>query len=285
VAAWNPGASRSVFAIRLGPNSQLFVGGDFSKFGGRVRHHIAEVGRGSNAPVRPWAPVIGQIKGFACPPRCSPRVFSIAFSPSGKIVYFGGHFGLVNGKSRNEIAAVGINDSTHLLRFNPNIYASANCPTCTTVETSRVYRIIVTQAHVYTCGGYWKVNGDKTSYNVSAFNPTTGGLSTAFTGQDDGDTPGCTIRNHVLYVGGHFNVAGIMCKPGNQGPCSTRHHVAAFDTADNRLLAWNPDANSAHGLLAIANGGARGVGFGGYFTRMGGHNQQGVALYHQAHLP
>jgi hypothetical protein len=67
-------------------------------------------------------------------------------------------------------------------------------------------------------------------------------------------------------------------------PCSTRHHVAAFDTADNTLLPWNPDANSNHGLLAIANGGSR-VGFGGYFTRMGGTNQQGFALYQASRLP
>jgi hypothetical protein len=92
------------------------------------------------------------------------------------------------------------------------------------------------------------------------------------------------MRNGILYVGGHVNVAGPNCKPGNLGPCSTRHHVAAFDTRDNSLVTWNPGANSNHGLLAIANGGTR-VGFGGYFTRMGGRNQQGVALYQAARLP
>ena len=49
-------------------------------------------------------------------------------------------------------------------------------------------------------------------------------------------------------------------------------------------MGWNPGANSNHGLLVIANGGTR-VGFGGYFTRMGGRNQQGVALYQAARLP
>jgi hypothetical protein len=285
LAQWNPGASRSVFIIRQGPNGNLFVGGDFGNFGGRTRHHLAEVARSGSAPVSSWAPNIGQISGFACPPRCSPRVFTIAFSTNGKRVYFGGHFGSVNGVARNEIAAVPLNNSRQVLAFNPNIYASANCPTCTTVETSRVYKIISTTTRIYTCGGYWKVNGTKTSYNVSAFDPDTGRLLTSFTGQDDGDTPGCALRDGVLYAGGHFNVAGPNCKPGNQGPCSTRHHVAAFDTVDNTLLAWNPDANSAHGLLTIANGGARGAAFGGYFTRMGGTNQQGFALYGASRLP
>jgi trimeric autotransporter adhesin len=284
VAKWNPGASRSVFIIRAGPNGNLFVGGDFSTFGGHTRHHLAEVGRGVTAPVAAWAPSIGQISGFACPPRCSPRIFTIAFSTNGQRVYFGGHFGTVDGVDRNEIAAVPISNGGQVLAFNPNIYAAANCPACTTVETSRVYKIIATSSRIYTCGGYWKVNGTKTSYNVSAFDPNSGNLITAFNQQDDGDTPGCAMRNQVLYVGGHFNFAGPNCKPGNTAPCSTRHHVAAFDTTDNQLLPWNPDANSAHGLLTIANGGTR-MAFGGYFTRMGGTNQQGFALYQASHLP
>jgi hypothetical protein len=284
VAKWNPGANRSVYVLRIGPNGELFAGGDFGKVGGRSRHHLAEIGRSSGAPLAAWAPVVGQISGFACPPRCSPRVFTIAFSTDGRRVYFGGHFGLVNGVVRNEAAAVPIADGSRVLGFNPDIYAAANCPTCTTVETSRVYRIIATSGHIYTCGGYWKVNGSKTSYNVSAFDPTTGTLQKSLTQQDDGDTPGCLLRAGVLYVGGHFNVAGPGCTPGHQGPCSTRHHVAAFDTIDNTLLPWNPGANSDHGVLVVANG-VPGIGFGGYFTRMGGTNQQGFSLYRADRLP
>jgi hypothetical protein len=284
VAKWNPGASRSVYVIREGPNGNLFVGGDFGKFGGATRRHLAEVGRGSTAPLSSWAPSIGQISGFACPPRCSPRIFTIAFSPNGKRVYFGGHFGTVDGVDRNEIASVPTANGSQVLAFNPNIYAAANCPSCTTVETSRVYHIISTTGRIYTCGGYWKVNGTKTSYNVSAFNPDSGALITAFNQQDDGDTPGCALRKGVLYVGGHFNFAGPDCKPGNPGPCSTRHHVAAFDVGDNQLSPWNPDANSVHGVLTIANGGPR-MAFGGYFTKMGGTNQQGFALYQSSRLP
>jgi len=282
VSKWNPGANRSVFVLRLGPNGQLFAGGDFTKIGGKVRRHLAEIGRSASAPIAAWGPAIGQITGFACPPRCSPRIFSIAFA--GHRVYFGGHFGLVDGVVRNEAAAVPIGNSSQVLAFNPNIYAAANCPTCTTVETSRVYRIIATSSHIYTCGGYWKVNGTKTSYNVSAFDPKTGTLQNSLTQQDDGDTPGCMLRAGVLYVGGHFNVAGPGCTPGNLAPCSTRHHVAAFDTTDNTLLPWNPGANSDHGLLVIASG-SPGVGFGGYFTRMGGTDQQGFSFYRSTRLP
>ena len=176
---------------------------------------------------------MGQVTGFACPPRCSPVVFTIAFSPAGHSVYLGGHFGLVNDVARNEAAAVPLSDGSAVLPFNPNIYAPANCAGCTTPETSRVYHMIVTSSRVYTCGGYWRVNGSRRSFNVSAFNPDTGALDPSFTVQDDGDTPGCALRAGILYVGGHFNIAGPGCQPNQLDMCVTRHHVAAIDTEAN----------------------------------------------------
>jgi Domain of unknown function (DUF5122) beta-propeller len=279
---WAPSADAAVNVVRAGPNGNLFVGGRFGRVAGSTRSRIAEL-TPAGALVK-WAPSVAQVTGFACPPRCPPAVFTIAFSPGGTNVYFGGHFGLVDGVVRNEAAAVPVADATHVLAFNPNIYAPANCPTCQTVETSRVYNMIVTSTRVYTCGGYWKVNGSRQSYNVSAFNPASGALDTSFTGQDDGDTPGCALRNGILYVGGHFNVAGPGCQPSALGSCVTRHHVAAFDTLSNSLAAWNPVADSVHGLLEITASSKR-VGFGGYFSHIGGAAQQGVALYQGAVLP
>jgi hypothetical protein len=83
---------------------------------------------------------------------------------------------------------------------------------------------------------------------------------------------------------GHFNVGGPHCQPNHTGTCSTRHHVAAFDTRDNKLLGWNPDANSAHGVFVVTHS-RRHVAFGGFFTRFGGHAQQGIAVYPRTSLP
>jgi hypothetical protein len=272
---WNPGASSAVRTIDVGPNGNLFVGGDFNRLAGTSRHHIGELS--TSGALQGWAPDIGQLTGFAGPPRCPPVVFSIGFSTDGKNVYIGGHFGLVNGAARNEAAEVPISGGS-VLAFNPNIYAAANCPTCHTVETSRVYNIIPTATRIYTCGGYWKVNGSKQSFNVSAFSPTTGALLTSFRGQDDGDTVGCALHGSVVYVGGHFNVAGNGCQPTALQFCTTRHHVAAFSST-GALLSWNPSADSVHGLLAITADSSS-VGFGGYFLKMGGVSTQGIALYH-----
>jgi hypothetical protein len=278
--SWNPGTNATVDVVRVGPNGNLFIGGQFTRVARQQRTRIASFK--PSGRLGTWAPRLGQITGFACPPRCHPVVFSIGFSSNHDSVFFGGHFGLVNGVARNEAAKVPINSGKTTLAFNPNIYAAANCPTCKTVETSRVYNIIPKAGRVYTCGGYWKVNGNQQSFNVSAFDPRTGKLQTGFRGEDDGDTVGCAIRKGVMYVGGHFNVAGFGCTPGALGNCTTRHHVAAFDAATGHLLSWNPGANSVHGLLVIAPS-EHAVGFGGYFTRIGGTASQGIALYR--HLP
>jgi hypothetical protein len=276
LTAWDPGASSTVFVVRIGPNHNIFVGGSFGTLAGQPAARIGEV-TPQGAPVA-WSVKVGQVTGFACPPRCPPVVYAIAFS--GTSVYFGGQFGLVNGVARNTAAAVDLSTGA-LLAWNPNIYAPANCPTCKTVETSRVYSIVPDVANtnrVYTCGGYWKVNSTVQSFNVSAFDPVSGKLDPTFTVQDDGDTPGCALRDGILYFGGHFNWVGTGCQHTTAPPCYVYHHVAAANVATNTVLAWNPGANSNHGIFTVAAD-ATHVGFGGYQTMFGGRLQEGYASY------
>jgi hypothetical protein len=279
---WNPGADGRVDVIKIGRSGGVYLGGEFAHVAGATRQRLARVSR--SGALTPWSPSVGQVGGAACPPRCRPKVLTLAFSPRGGGLYIGGHFGTVDGAPRNEAAEISLTHPHHVLPFNPNIYANANCPSCTTIETHRVYTIIPTSSRVYTCGGYWKVNSTLRSFNVSAFDPQSGRLLSAFTQQDDGDTPGCTLRGGILYAGGHFNVAGPDCQPGHTSTCSTRHHVAAFDTRDNKLLSWNPDANSIHGVFVVTHSRKR-VAFGGFFTHFGGRAQQGIAVFTRNRLP
>jgi len=279
---WNPGADARVDVLRVGRSGGVYLGGAFSRVAGRTRHGLARVS--PTGTLTPWSPSVGQVGGAACPPRCRPKVLTLAFSPRGRALYIGGHFGTVDGVPRNEAAEISLAHPHRVLAFNPNIYANANCPSCTTIETHRVYTIIPTSRRIYTCGGYWKVNGSLRSFNVSTFDPHSGRLLSALTQQDDGDTPGCTLHNGILYVGGHFNAAGPNCQPNHASTCSTRHHVAAFDTRDNKLLGWNPDANSVHGVFVVTHSRKR-VAFGGFFTHFGGRAQQGIAVYPRSRLP
>jgi len=282
VKPWNPSTDGGVNVIKIGRSGGVYVGGEFGRVAGAPRHRLAKLS--PTGALKSWAPSVSQVAGAACPPRCRAKVLTLAFSPRGRALYIGGHFGKVDGVARNEAAKISLTHPKQVLAFNPNIYANANCPACTTTETHRVYTIIPTSDRVYTCGGYWQVNTNRRSFNVSAFDPHSGRLLSTLTEQDDGDTPGCTLRGGVLYVGGHFNVAGPDCQPNHTSTCSTRHHVAAFDTRHNKLLSWNPDANSPHGVFVVTHS-RRLVAFGGFFTRFGGHAQQGIAVYTRSSLP
>jgi hypothetical protein len=289
VLRWRPSTDGYVRVLRRGPNGNLFIGGRFNHVNGVSRSKIAEL-RPSGRLVR-WAPKIAQVKGFACPPRCGAKVWTIAFANGA--VYFGGHFGLVNGVSRNSVAAVAIDDDSNLWPWNPDVYASANCPTCKTVETERVFNMIVYDSKMYMCGGFWKAEGGSVlAYNLLVTNLTDGAKDPTFAAGNDGDTPNCAIRKGVFYFGGHFDWVGPVCSqnpPGTSHKCTSgnsthRQHIAAVDARTGALLPWNPGANSRTGVWSFGSS-RRYLGVGGDFTKIGGRSQQGFAEFSNANLP
>jgi hypothetical protein len=289
---WAPDANGVVRTFRFDAEGRIYLGGSFSRVNGATRQRLAQVDR--RGQLTGWAPSLGQIGGTTCPPRCAPVVFSIDLSTDGNTVYFGGHFGTVNGVGRNEAAAVDAVTGKTLRPWNPDVYAPSNCPTCVPNETHRVYKVIITDTKAYMCGGFWKVwHQQKLAFNVLVTNLTTGQPDPVFAAGDDGDTTGCALRDGVLYLGGHFNYAGAACSPNpppgmNTQKCTAanstvRHHVAAVDARTGDLLSWKPSANSSNGVWAI-EGGPGVVAFIGHFTRFGGVDQEGVAVY-STHLP
>ncbi len=287
VLNWAPRANGAVRTFRLDADGQLYVGGSFGKVNGAPRQRLAKLDR--QGALTAWAPAVAQVGGDPCPPRCSPVVFSIDLSTDGNTVYFGGHFGKVNGTSRNEVAAVDAATGKNVRSWNPDVYAPTNCSTCQPNETHRVYRVIITDNRAYMCGGFWKVwHQQKRAFNVLVTNLTDGHPDPVFAAADDGDTTGCELRGEVLYLGGHFNYVGAACSPNPPNGTSTqkcnadnatvRHHVAAVDAKTGRLLPWRPSANSNHGVWAIQKG-PRTVVLAGHFTRVGGVDQEGIARF------
>ncbi len=285
-------ANDGVYVVKVGPNGNLFLGGEFGQVNGASRANLAQI-TPAGALVSNWQPKVEQYFGdtTACPPRCRPKVYAIDFSTDGNLVYFGGHFGLVNGVKRNQGAAVRLADGSNcttsacVTAWNPSIFSRGNCPTCNTTETSRIYSLHITSTRAYTCGGYWRVNFNESQttaisrYNVAVFNLTDGKVlpRSSFSAEDDGDTTGCDLHNGVLYIGGHFDYVN----DGTSRP--VRHHVAAVDAGTGKLLPWNPGTNSHHGVFTIVADGDT-VAFGGYFTRIGATDQQGIAKYSGARL-
>jgi hypothetical protein len=292
VLKWAPKANDTVRALRIDDAGTIYVGGVFGTIDGKTRRRLAKIGPKGN--VLAWTASVGQVGGTTCPPRCPPVVFSIDLSTDGHTVYFGGHFGTVNGVSRNEAAAVDAKTGQTVRPWNPDVYAPKNCPTCIPNETHRVYRVIITDSKAYMCGGFWKVWHEQVqAFNVLVTNLTDGHPDPTFAAADDGDTTGCELRNGVLYLGGHFNYAGAACSPnpppgtGTQkctdANSTVRHHVAAVDSTTGALLPWTPSANSSHGVWAIWKG-PKTVAFAGHFTTFGGVAQEGFARY-STHLP
>jgi hypothetical protein len=287
VTRWKPSAGGVVRALDVAPNGNVFVGGSFTQINGSGRKRIAQVG--ADGALVPWKVTIEQIDdGSACPPRCSPVVFTIDVAPDGRTVYFGGHFARVNGQGREQAAAVSTTDATDLKSWDPSIYDPENCPQCGTAETHRVYNIMVFDNRALMCGGFWKVGYDKpwerTAFNVLSTNLTDGRPDSTFGFGDDGDTTGCAVKDGVLYVTGHFNYAGKACsQTGSGGKCTDanatrRVHAAAADAVTGALLPWNPSINSHLGAWVVEKG-PKTVAFGGVFTRVGGADQQGFARY------
>jgi hypothetical protein len=280
---WKPTVNDRVYSIVVGAGGKVFVGGRFERANGKRRKHLAAIT--SAGKVLPWAPEVGQVFGVPCPPRCEPVVHTMALSPDRTKLYVGGHFGRI-GKIKRDGAAALSARSGGVLKWNPDVFATKDCPGCIPNETSRVYDLAVTGSRVYLCGGFWKARDNRvTSFNVLATNTTNGRPVKGFGVGTDGDTPACELQGKILYLGGHFNHVGAKCSQSASAPkrctavnSSTRQHVAAVSAATGKVLAWNPAANSVVGVLSIDSG-KGGIAFGGYFTRFGGKDQQSIARY------
>lgn len=98
----------------------------------------------------------------------------------------------------------------------------------------------------------------------------------------DGGVQAVTFLNHRVYFGGHFdNACRVANTDGNRCRTSqrTRHKLAAA-TPQGRLLGWNPDANSALGVVAMDQSvRPERVGAGGAFTRIGRSSREHFAQF------
>jgi hypothetical protein len=145
------------------------------------------------------------------------------------------------------------------------------------------------------CGGFWKAADEKIrSFNIYVTDLVNGVKDPTFAAGNDGDTPACTIRDGVLYMGGHFDWVGSACSQNPPGGglavkcipdnATRRQHLAAVDARTGAVLPWNPGANSHAGVWTLAASRLV-VAAGGDFTKIGGVMQQGFAKFSGSHLP
>jgi hypothetical protein len=286
IRSFNPRITGRVRTIEVGTD-RIFVGGKFLRVQGEQQALVAALWKSNGKLVTEWRPTIGQLPE-PCPPRCTPEVASLALSLDGDSIYIGGHYGTVNGVTRNNGARVSIGANENLLPWDPSVHVPV--PT-NPRQKNFIYDIAVTPNRVYFCGDFARVNhawpstpNGVGSANLAGVDPSSGQRSSNWdTVVTNGGTPACQVSpsGSMLIIGGHFTRIGM---PGNMQ--ISRSHVAAISTANGaRVDSWNPWANSNLGLHVVYPlTGAR-VLIGGDFSKTGGGGnaharfRQGIALF------
>ncbi len=233
----------------------LYVGGYFSRIGGKPRNNIAALNRASGQATT-WNPnangtvsslvATGQVvyaggdfnriggrlregiagldatAGTATGWNPNSDGFVHAMAISGSTLFVGGVFNSIGGQPRNNIAA--LNRATgQATTWNPNAAGFVNV---LAVSGSTVY-----------AGGDFNMIGGKARAHIAALNATTGaatGWNPSASGSTGGDAsttvPGLAVAGSTIYAGGVFDEIGG--KP--------RDNVAALDATSGQASGLEP---------------------------------------------
>jgi hypothetical protein len=285
--SWMPQASSTVKAIAAGPAGTIIVGGSFTKIDGKGRNHLADIEpNGTLVPKATWA---GAANGDVQ-----------ALDVAGSRLYLGGTFSMVEGATRNFLAAVSLADGALDTGWTPSV-------------DGRVDGIAANSSRVVVGGFFTTVDGTGQA-SLAALDPATGGFQPGFdlhrkspvvsmtqrgdgsvyvgTGNNrltavdpsgtvtwqrgfDGNVQAIAVSDGEVIAGGHFD---NLCDLGTN--CSNpivRRHIAGFDPGSGNLdSGWAPSVNSSLGVFALADT-SPGLAVGGDFTKIGGSNQAHLA--------
>lgn len=244
---WKANTNGKVDVIKA-TKTRIYIGGEFTTLKGKVRHRLGAVSAGSSAALINWSP------------NASSAVFALQLSATGKRIYVGGAFDHVNGHPANHLAAVKTASGALATKFHVH-------PTYT------VFSLALAGKTLY-------VSGAGNGGHVAAYAFKTS--SRRWAALTDGDVRAITLRQGIVYVGGHFN---NYCQgatgTGTPLACNTnvgRRKFLALNQATGNLTTWNPVANSVQGAFAI-RGTKTSVLAGGSFTIVHGVNQQGFVRW------
>jgi plastocyanin len=277
--SWNPQPNGTVNVVKVGPDGRIYLGGSFTRIGVANRQLIGSIT--TAGAVTSWHPVVKQVTGSTCPPRCPPFVTSFAFAADGSSLYFGGHFGLVNSIGRNNAASVDLTTGTTTLAWNPDVFGQGLGKNPN--QANKVWSIALGPNRAYICGDWWSVDGFQRHPNIAGVDLVTGHLDKSFDITTDGNTQSCVLAGGSLFLGGHYDNIGPnsawVINPGTKstltGPGSRPTvHIAAVDANTGAIDGWNPGINSTLGVHYMTTDGTH-FAVGGDFTRFGGVDQEG----------
>lgn len=266
LTGWDPRANSLVEALAVRADGTVFAGGYFSWIGRTGITALAALDGTTGVARGDWRPTVGQVQGMSCPPRCRPHVAELVLA-DGRL-WVGGHFGVVNGQTRTNGAALDpMTGSLHA--WDPNAYSAS-----ASTQPSIVDTIVPVGDRVVVCGD-WKTVHGQISTNVGLTTAAAGTPVPGWRVTTDGGTPSCAVREGVLYLGGHFHRVGTTAEATDG---IDRLHLAAIELATAAVLPWNPGADSPLGVYAMQVDDS-GLRTGGDFANTGGTAQQGLAFY------
>lgn len=283
--AWNPDANNQVRSLApASDGSTIFVGGTFTRLGGKARGRIGAVDAVTGA-VGNWNPgTVGGVRAVAV---------------GDDRVYVGGNFTSIGGVARTRLAAVdatsGVVDPAFAPAADAEVRALAVSP-----DGARLYAV-----------GYFKAIAgvarpgaaalDATTGAATSFSPSAGGAAIALALSPDatrlyfsttsnrtyayepaaGNTPVWTLRTGgdvqaiaasagEVYVGGHFTNFPVEKL--------SRLHLGSVNAATGTATSWDPRPDGAFGVWALtALPGA--LLAGGDFDKVGGKTQPRFARF------
>jgi hypothetical protein len=274
VDAWDPGTNKNVYAIALTP-TVVYVGGDFTSAGGKMRCHVAcldrTTGAATNWNASPDTTVVALatygssvfvggaftkigirvspnlafcdgatgalVPGFA--PQVNGIVNAVAICPSPLAVIVGGTLTSVNSTPRNYVAALSISDGS-LQAWDPN-------------ADGQVKAITVAGGTVY-LGGLFHTVGGSPRNNVAAVDAMTGAVTAWAPASAIGYCNALSVQGGVIYAGGVT--------------------LQGYDTSSGAVSTWSPDPDQQ--VFAVASSGAY-LCVGGEFDAIGGIRRNRLA--------
>lgn len=257
-------------------NTTVFMAGQFTSVASQTRNRLAAVNATTGA-LLPWAP---DADGVAR---------AVAVSPDGSKVAVGGDFYNVNGQDSHAIAVV---DSTAgatvrsypVDRFDGSAltYSKSGTGASPAVEQNTVVKAITSDPS----SNSFYVGSEGTGGGVfdgrTALSWDT--LNERWRDTCLGATQALEVYQGTLYVASHAH----DCSSNNAFSDGKRNYFMAESTSDKSILQWFPTANDGIGegigprALTIATGATTGkkyIWFGGEFTQVNGHAQQGLTRF------
>ncbi len=308
--AWNPnrefnsmGANGNIYAVVVDVDGNVYVGGSFTKAGGRTAPYIAKFQVGSNN-AKKWVNLADDLDG---------NVWALAIGPDG-YVYAGGEFSTAGGVTVNNVARYtgsawealgatpGTNGTVYALAFSGNNlyvggdFASAGSASAANVAvyntlsgswsalgsgtSGTVYALEVIGGNVY-AGGSFATAGGTTVNNIARWsvpNELWFALENANTGINGvtGTVYALDADGSDLYLGGSFTV--------DVNGSDTGTNLARW-TGTNFLRLSDGAGEGANGTvysIAVRNTGTRAVYIGGAFTQAGSTTVSRVAVWDPA---